>query len=112
MMRPRARLLEIAERRARYVERARVERERVAAFAAKADRALAWVDTGRRMLQELARRPLVIAAAVALLFALRPRRTLKWLATGWSLWRLYRQASRLWQRLDAVVGAPPARRAG
>ena len=111
MMRPRARLLEIAERRARYVERARAEREHVAAFAARADGALAWVDAGRRMLQELARRPLIITAVVALFFALRPRRTLKWLASGWSLWRLYRQASRLWQRLDAAVGAPPARRA-
>ena len=111
MMRPRAHLLEIAERRARYVERARAEREQVAAFAARADGALAWVDTGRRMLQELARRPLIIAAAVALFFALRPRRALKWLASGWSLWRFYRQARRLWQRLDAAIGAPPARRA-
>jgi hypothetical protein len=111
MMRPRARLLEIAERRARYVERARAEREHVAAFIARGDGALGWVDAGRRMLQELSRRPLMIAAVVALLIALRPRRTLKWLASSWSLWRLYRQASRLWQRLDAAMGTPPARRA-
>lgn len=104
----RARLIRLAERRAQLLQRARAEREHLAALVARGDGALGWLDAGRRMLQELGRRPLIVVAAVALLVALRPRRTLKWLASGWSLWRLYRQASGWWQRLDAAAG-PPAR---
>ncbi len=105
----RARLIALAERRALLLHRAQSERETVAALVSRADAALAWVDKGRRVLQELGRHPLIIVAAVALVVALRPRRALKWLASGWSLWRLYRQA-RLWsQRLDAVLGAPVRR---
>ena len=105
----RARLIAIAERRAQLAHRAQSERERVAALLARSEAALGWIDTGRRMLRELGRRPLIVAAAVALLVALRPRRALKWLASGWSLWRLYRQASRWWRRIDAALGAAPAR---
>ena len=107
----RARLIALAERRAQLAQRAQGERDQLATFLTRGDGALGWLDTGQRMLQSLARRPLIVLAAVALLFALRPRRTLKWLASGWSLWRLYRQASRWWQRLDAAAGAP-ARRPG
>ena len=105
----RARLIALAERRAQLQLRAQSERESVALLVTRADGALAWVDKGRRALQELGRRPLIIIAAVALLIALRPRRALKWLASGWSLWRLYRQASFWWQRLDAMLGAPVRR---
>ena len=105
----RARLIALAERRALLLHRAQSERENVAALVTRADAALAWVDKGRRVLQELGRHPLIIVAAVALVVGLRPRRALKWLASGWSLWRLYRQA-RLWsQRLDAVLVAPVRR---
>jgi len=104
----RARLIGLAERRTQLLQRAQAERESVAALVARGDGALAWLDTGRRMLQELGRRPLIVVATVALLVALRPRRTFKWLASGWSLWRLYRDVSRWWQRLDAAAG-PPAR---
>lgn len=107
----RARLIGLAERRAQLLQRAQSEREHLAALVTRGDGALAWLETGRRMLQELGRRPLIIVAVAALLVALRPRRALKWLASGWSLWRLYRQASRWWQRLDAAAG-PPARRPG
>lgn len=105
----RARLIALAARRAQLQQRAQSERERVATLVARGDRALAWVDKGRRMLQELGRRPLIVVAAIALLVALRPRRALNWLARGWTLWRLYRQASRWWQRLDAMLGAPVRR---
>jgi len=109
---PRARLLRIVERRAQLVHRAQSEREHMVAFIARADGALTWIDKGRRALQELGRRPMIVVIVVALLVAWRPRRAFKWLSTGWSLWRLYRQASRLWQRLDAAAGAEPARRSG
>jgi len=37
---------------------------------------------------------------------MRPRRTLKLLVSGWSLWRLYRRARRWWDRLASVAAAP------
>jgi YqjK-like protein len=107
----RARLIALAERRARLAQRAQGEREQLATLLERGEAALAWLEPGRRLLQTLARRPLIVVAAVALLFVLRPRRTFKWLLSGWSLWRLYRQASRWWQHLDAAAGAP-ARRPG
>ena len=102
----RARLIRLAERRARLVERAKAERESVAALVARADDAASVLGTVRRLLEELRRRPLIVAAGAAFFIALRPRRALKWLARGWSLWRLYRGARRWWLRLAAAPGAP------
>lgn len=101
----RARLLVLAERRARLMARAQAERERLAGFVAQADEAASWIGTGRRLLEELGRRPLLVAAGAAFLIALRPRRAFGWLAKGWSLWRLYRGAQRWWLRLAAATGA-------
>ncbi len=103
----RARLLELAARRARLAERARTERGQLAALVARGDALSAWLETGRRVLDEARRSPLLVLAAVAVLAALRPRRVLRLLAGGWTLWRLYRSAQRWWQRL-----APPASREG
>ena len=102
----RERLLVLAERRARLVERARAERESVAALVARADDAASWLATGRRLLDELRRQPLIVALGAASLIALRPRRALTWLARGWSLWRLYRGARRWWLRIAGTPAAP------
>ena len=88
----------LGERRARLVERAHGERERLAALLPRAEAAYSWVKVGRRLLDEARRQPLVVVAGAALLFALRPRRALKLLASGWSLWQLYRRARRWWLR--------------
>lgn len=104
------RLIELRERRAHLVERARGERERLAALLSRADPALSWLAAGRRLLDEARRRPLIVLAAVALLVALRPRRVLKLLASGWSLWQIYRRAQRWWAlAAPAAVGAAARR---
>ena len=103
----RGRLLQLAEKRARLAERARTERESLAALVARGDEASRVVSrvlgTGERLLQELRRQPLLVIAGAALLTVLKPRLALRWLARGWGLWRLYRGLRRWWQRL---AGAP------
>lgn len=102
MLRARAKLLELAERRSRLIERARVQREQFGRGLAASDAAAAVLERAFRIVGEIRRQPLVVAAAVALLVALRPRRAFGWLAKGWSAWRLYRGARRIWQRLAAA----------
>jgi hypothetical protein len=79
------------------------EREQLAVQLARADAALAWLERGRSALEAARRQPLLLAAAVLLVMAWRPRRVLKLLASGWSLWRLYRQAQGWWQRLAPLA---------
>lgn len=98
------RLIELRERRAHLVERAQGERERLAAVLSRVDPVLSWLELGRRALEEARRRPLVVLAGVALLVALRPRRALKLLASGWSLWQIYRRARRWWELIAAAPG--------
>jgi hypothetical protein len=99
----RARLLALAERRARLIERAAAEREALGAWIGRADAVAGAVSEcsalAQRLYREALARPLWIAAAVALAFALRPKRTVKLLMSGWSLWRLYRRARRWWDAL-------------
>jgi hypothetical protein len=110
----RARLVALAERRARLSAQAAVERESLAAIAARGEAAARRVDRALalagRVLGELRERPMLVAAGVALLVALRPRRALGWAARwglkAWSLWRGYRAAQRFWQRLSAAPTAP------
>jgi hypothetical protein len=105
MLRARAHLLELAERRSRLIERARTQREQLARGLAGTDTAAALLARAFRVVEGIRQQPLIVAAAVALLFALRPRRALGWLMKGWSAWRLYRGARRLWQRLAAGSAA-------
>lgn len=106
----RERLIQLAERRARLVERAQAERESLAALVERTDEAASWLGTARNLLQELGRQPLIVVAGAAFLIALRPRRALGWLAKGWSLWRLYRGARRWWLRFAAAADAPAGSR--
>jgi hypothetical protein len=93
----RERLIILRERRALLLQRAEAERATLAVAVSRADAAMRWIDTGRALIDAAARRPLWIVAAVAFLVALRPRRALKWIAGGWSLFRVYRGA-RAWLR--------------
>lgn len=103
-------LLALAERRARLVARAQEERATITALLVPADGAAAMAaslfQAARRALEEARRHPLIMIAGVALLVALRPRRAISWLAKGWSLWRLYREASGWWRRFAAITGTP------
>jgi len=109
----RARLLLLAERRAKLAARASVERESLAAFMARTDGAVLMANraaaASRRLLEELRRQPLLVAAGVALLIALRPRRALGWALKGWTLWRTIRSAQRWWQLLSATIETPASR---
>lgn len=103
----RARLIALRERRALLVARAQAEREALAGTLDRAEKALAWVERARGMLQEAAHRPLLVVGAVLVFAALRPRRALKLAAALWSAWRLARRAQRWWARL--APRAPAAR---
>lgn len=60
----------------------------------------------RGIVEQLRRRPWIVAGVVGLLVALRPRRALGWLVRGWSAWRLYREARRWWrQYVERAPGA-------
>lgn len=106
----RERLLILAERRARLVTRAQAEREIVAALLAPTDAASSLLATllgvVRGAAGQATRYPLFVTAGVALLIVLQPRRAARWLARGWSLWRLYRGARGWWQRFSANTGTP------
>lgn len=106
----RERLLAVAERRAHLIARAQSERATLSALLEPADRAASLVasavNLGRSLAAQAARYPLLVIAGVVLLAALRPRRAVKWLARGWSLWRLYRGASGWWQRFNAAPNPP------
>jgi len=109
----RAHLLLLAERRARLAVRANAERESIAALVARTDSTARWVTGalagGRRLRDELRRQPLLIAAGVALLAVLRPRRVLGWALKGWSLWRGVRGLLRWWHIVSATIGTPASR---
>lgn len=96
----RARLLELAGRRASLVAEARLEREALAAMLARSDalalRGVRLAEGIQRIAAELQARPLLALAAVAALVALKPRRALGWILKGWSAWRMYRGALRWW----------------
>jgi len=101
----RARLLLLAERRARLSARAGAERESIAGFVAQSDGAFRMaagvLAAIRGLLGELRERPLFTGIGIALLIALRPRRAFGWALKGWSLWRAVRGVQRWW-RLDAA----------
>lgn len=98
----RERLLALSEHRAHLVERAAAEREALAALLAHTDAAAQWLSLGGAAIASLRRRPLWVAGGIMLLFALRPTRTLRWLASAWSLWRIYRTARAGWRRIASI----------
>jgi hypothetical protein len=65
---------------------------------------LALADGAVGAAQWLRRHPLWPAAGLLALLALRPRRTLRWAARLWTLWRGFRRVRRMWlapERLSA-----------
>lgn len=108
----RERLIALRERRAGLIVCAEIERGELSGWIARTDTVSRWADTGIRMFRELKRHPLWIAGAIALIFAIRPARTIRWAArwaaTAWSLWRLVRRLRRAhawWQRVAAPAAA-------
>ena len=104
----RHRLIALSQHQARLIGRAQVEREHFGALVTRIESALSWVDAVQNGLGEARRHPLLLLAGVALLVALRPRRAMKLAASGWSLWRLYLRARRLWVVATALAAGPAA----
>jgi hypothetical protein len=104
----RERLIALRERRAELIARAGAEREAIAALLTRTDAVSHWFEAGIEAGAELRRHPAWIAGGVGLLFVLRPKRVLKWVASGWSLWRVYRGA-RAWLLRALPVAARQTR---
>ncbi|MDW8468140.1 MAG: hypothetical protein RML56_03085 [Burkholderiales bacterium] len=100
----RARLVALRERRAALRARAAAEREALEALLARTDVAARWIALGRELGRALLARPWLVASAVALAVALRPRRALRWAAAVWSAVRLARGVLRAWRRLAPAPG--------
>lgn len=103
----RSRLIELRERRAALVARAGLEREALEGCLARTDVVQGWIERGRHLGCALLGRPWLVAVAVALFVALRPRRALKWVATAWSVARLARNVRRWWRRLAPQTARAP-----
>ncbi len=101
----RERLLGVRERRAQLVERIAAQRGEVFLIVEKLDRAAGWIDRVRSIGHRVLAHPLLIAAGVVLLVALRPRKIGRLLVTAYSLWRGWRT---LRDGFDRFI---PARRA-
>lgn len=87
-------LTEIRIRRGELVERARAERVAVRALLDGQSNVLWLADRGVAIIRLLvARKGLLLVAALA--FAVvQPRRALRWVVRGWSLFRIVRKISR------------------
>lgn len=95
----RERLIALRERRAHLVAQAEMQRTGVLAMVERAELAMAWFDRASAVAHWLRGQPVLIAAGVALLVVLRPRKALKWFATGVSLWRTWKSLRPVIERL-------------
>lgn len=102
----REKLLRLRERRALLVARAEQQREAVHGLVVRAEAATVWFDRARTLLGKAREHPVWIAVAVALFVALRPRKSLRLLAAGFSLWRGWRS---LRATLERIGPRQPAR---
>lgn len=94
----REKLIALRERRATLVARSEHQREGVTALVERAEAAFAWVDRARALGRTLRAHPAWVAAGVALLVALRPRKMFKLFGTGLTLWRGWRSLRAAYER--------------
>ena len=84
------RLVELSRRRAELVARSEAQRAELGAICHVWRLPMAMVDQGVTVLRFFRVYPaLLVGLGVAFAVA-RPRRTLKWLGRGWTLWRFFR----------------------
>lgn len=84
-------LMRLAERRTHLVAQIAAQRMALAQNIEPWRMPLARVDQGLAVLRYIKRHPAWIVGAVALLAALRPTGTGKWLRRGWVTWRIVHQ---------------------
>ena len=99
----------LRERRATLVAQSDSQRAEVFALIERVDRATAWFGRAKAMALMLRAHPVLLAAGVALLVAVRPRKMLKLFATGFSLWRGWRNVHTMLGRY--MPSQPAAHRA-
>lgn len=85
------RLAQLAARRRQLVVQAEAQRAMLAHDLEPWRARLTLVDQGVAVLRHAGRHPVLIAGAVLLLVAWRPRRAGLWLQRGWLAWRLGRR---------------------
>lgn len=85
------RLAQLAERRRQLVVQADAQRAMLAYELEPWRARLALVDQGVTALRHAGRHPILIAGALLLFVAWRPRRAGLWLQRGWLAWRLGRR---------------------
>lgn len=84
-------LAQLAERRRQLVAQAAAQRTALAHTMEPWRARLALADHGVAAFHYIARHPALIAGAVLVLAALRPRRAGKWLRRGWLVWQIGRR---------------------
>lgn len=99
------RIERIRARRWVLVERAALERERLAAQLAPWRARLALVDRSATAARSVLAHPEWLAAAALLVLVLRPRRTLAWARRAFFLWRTWRWVS---QAASELLARKPA----
>ena len=87
-----AKLIELAERRATLVARARAQRADLSLALAPWSSPLRIIDRGMAGVRYLKRYPVIVAGIVTLAVVFRPLRVAKWLPPGWLIWRVARLA--------------------
>jgi len=101
----RDRLISLGQHRSRLLGLARVQREQLGAHVARIDASLSWIDVARRGVHEARQHPLLVALAVAVVVAIRPRNAVNLAISGLSLWRLYHRARRVWTLASALASS-------
>jgi len=86
--------IQLAERRAALVAKAANQRMELTEAFAPLHALLMIADKGLQTLRSLAQHPVLLAGAVALAVAVRPKRWLFVLENGWLVWRLALAAKR------------------
>lgn len=89
-------LVRLADRRARLVEQAEMQRRTLSQDIEPWRTPLAFVDQGLDGLRYVRRHPEWIAGGLILLAMLRPRRFVKWLGRGWVSWRVAHKLSNMY----------------
>jgi hypothetical protein len=101
----RGRLISLGQQKARLLGQARIEREQLGAQVSRIEASLSWVDVVRKGVHEARNHPLIVALAIAVFVAVRPRNALNLAISGLSLWRLYHRARRVWTLASALASS-------
>ena len=86
--------IQLAERRAELVNKIARQREELTLAFAPLRVPLTYADKGLHALRYIAKHPAIVAGAMALAVAVRPKRWLFVLENGWLAWRMAMAAKR------------------